>query len=69
MTAEQAAELRALIARQRVLALGVVVEESPYVGLLPYALGDPAGGGEGGGGGSDGATGAGTGGGGASGGN
>ena len=40
MTAEQAAELRALIARQRVLALGVVVEESPYVGLLPYALGD-----------------------------
>ena len=37
MTAEQAADLRALIARQRVLALGVVVEESPYVGLLPGA--------------------------------
>jgi putative heme iron utilization protein len=39
MTPEQAADLRALVAGQRVLALGVLVEESPHVGFLPYAVG------------------------------
>jgi putative heme iron utilization protein len=40
MTPEQAVDLRALVADQRVLALGVLVEESPYVGFLPYAIGE-----------------------------
>ncbi|HEX5817429.1 MAG TPA: hypothetical protein VFY20_01025 [Gemmatimonadales bacterium] len=40
MTPEQATDLRALVAGQRVLALGVLVEESPHVGFLPYAVGD-----------------------------
>lgn len=38
MTPEQAAELRALVAGERVLSLGVLVEGEPYVGFLPYAL-------------------------------
>jgi putative heme iron utilization protein len=42
MTPEQSAELRALIAGERVLALGVLVEEEPYVGMLPYAVGEDA---------------------------
>jgi putative heme iron utilization protein len=42
MTPEQSAELRALIAGERVLALGVLVEAEPYVGMLPYAVGEDA---------------------------
>jgi putative heme iron utilization protein len=43
MTPEQLADARSLIAGARVLALGVVVDGEPHVGLLPYAVGeDPA---------------------------
>jgi hypothetical protein len=38
MTSDQIDALRSLLDRQRVLSLGVLVETSPYVGLLPYAL-------------------------------
>lgn len=38
MRPEQAAELRDLLTRERVLSLGVLVEGVPYVGFLPYAL-------------------------------
>ena len=40
MTPELAVELRALVARARVLALGVLVEGAPHVGFLPYAPGE-----------------------------
>lgn len=42
MTPEQSTDLRALIAGERVLALGVLVEGEPYVGMLPYAVGEDA---------------------------
>jgi len=38
MDAADADVLRALIAEQRVLSLGVLVDEAPYVGLVPFAL-------------------------------
>ena len=37
MTSDQIDALRSLLDRQRVLSLGVLVDASPYVGLLPYA--------------------------------
>lgn len=40
MTPEDAARLRELLLGQRVLALGVVAEGAPIVGLLPYAAAD-----------------------------
>ena len=38
MTPEDAAQLGQLLLGQRLLALGVVVEGAPVVGLLPYAV-------------------------------
>jgi len=38
MTPDQRAALRSLLQEQRVLSLAVLVDEVPYVGLLPYAL-------------------------------
>ncbi len=38
MKPEQLRQLRQLIASQRVLALSVLVDGEPYVGLLPYAV-------------------------------
>lgn len=38
MSAENDALLKELLTGQRVLALGVLVEGAPYVGLLPFAL-------------------------------
>jgi putative heme iron utilization protein len=38
MTAEDRARLTELLAGQRLLALGVVVDGEPVVGLVPYAL-------------------------------
>lgn len=40
MTPEDAARLGELLLGQRVIALGVVVEGAPVVGLLPYAVSD-----------------------------
>lgn len=40
MTPEDAARLAELLLGQRVVALGVVVEGAPIVGLLPYAVTD-----------------------------
>lgn len=42
MTPEQSTELRALVAGERILALGVLMEGEPYVGMLPYAVGEDA---------------------------
>jgi hypothetical protein len=38
MTPEDQDRLRGLLLGQRLLALGVVVEGEPVVGLLPYAV-------------------------------
>jgi putative heme iron utilization protein len=38
MTPEQIQDLIRLLETQRILALSVVIESQPYVGLLPYAL-------------------------------
>ena len=38
MTPEEQSRFKDLLARQRLLALGVVVEGQPVVGLVPYAL-------------------------------
>jgi putative heme iron utilization protein len=38
MKSEQVQQLRQLIASRRILALSVIVDGEPYVGLLPYAL-------------------------------
>jgi len=38
MKPEQLQQLRQLITRQRILALSVLVDGAPYVGLLPYAI-------------------------------
>ena len=38
MTPDQIDSLRTLLEQPRVLSLAVLVETSPYVGLLPYAL-------------------------------
>lgn len=38
MKPEQLAELKRLLEGQRVLSLGVLVDDMPYIGLLPYAL-------------------------------
>lgn len=38
MSSEDAALLRDLLERRRLLALGVLVEGEPYVGLLPFAV-------------------------------
>jgi putative heme iron utilization protein len=35
---EQLAELKRLLETQRILALSVLIDTEPYVGLLPYAL-------------------------------
>src|SRR5262245_16583352 len=40
MTPEEAARLAELLLGQRLLALGVVVDGAPVVGLLPYAVAD-----------------------------
>lgn len=40
MTPEDAARLAELLLKQRIVALGVVVEGQPIVGLLPYAVAD-----------------------------
>lgn len=42
MKAQELARLRALLADERVLVLGVVVDGEPVTGLLPYAV-EPAG--------------------------
>ena len=38
MKPEQAQELRQMLTRQRVLALAVLVEDEPAIGLLPFAV-------------------------------
>lgn len=38
MTSEEAAMLRSLLTERHVLSLGVLVENQPYVGLLPFAV-------------------------------
>jgi putative heme iron utilization protein len=38
MKSEQLAELRDLVAGQRLLALSVLIDGKPYAGLLPYAF-------------------------------
>ena len=38
MTPDQVDALRSLLERQRLLSLAVLLDEKPYVGLLPYAL-------------------------------
>lgn len=38
MKAEQRAVLNDLLTRERILALGVLVDGAPYVGMLPFAL-------------------------------
>ncbi len=40
MTPEQAARLSELLLAQRLIALGVVADGAPIVGLLPYAVSD-----------------------------
>ena len=40
MTPEQAARLSELLLAQRLIALGVIADGAPIVGLLPYAVSD-----------------------------